>query len=170
MTRCINIGESRPCFFDIFPFLFFQDKNKRSAVSTSSLSLVSSGSKNQGATIVNLAKPDSVQQLLPFKLSESEAGGISGITGGISGSVRSGKSSPKQQQQQRYHQFTSFPSSDTATHQRTGSSPTMPISGSVKAGNSNTLPKAGGNNGGKQVQKVPYTNSEENNDDKVIYF
>jgi hypothetical protein len=86
-----------------FPFkneIVFQDKSKRSAVSSSSLSLVSSGSKT-GSTIVNLAKPDSVQQLLPFKLSESE----SGIAAGISGSIRSGKSSPKQQpQQQRYHQ------------------------------------------------------------------
>ena len=56
-------------------------------------------------------------------------------------------------------------------HQRTGSSPTMAASGSVRAGNSNTLPKAGnGNNGSKQIQKMPYTNSEDNSDDKVIYF
>jgi len=48
----------------------------------------------------------------------------------------------------------------------------MVTSGGLRAGNSNTLPKAGGNGkDGRQIQKVPYTNSEENNDDdKVIYF
>ena len=72
-------------------------------------------------------------------------------------------------------QYTSFPSADPSLHQRTGSSPTMANSGSLRAGNSNTLPKAGNGNGGsgsggKQIQKMPYTNSDDSSEDKVIYF
>jgi hypothetical protein len=47
----------------------------------------------------------------------------------------------------------------------------MVTSGSgLRPGNSNTLPKAGNGKDGRQLQKVSYTNSEENNEDKVIYF
>ena len=50
----------------------------------------------------------------------------------------------------------------------------MANSGSLRAGNSNTLPKAGngngGSGGGKQIQKMPYTNSDDSSEDKVIYF
>ena len=70
-------------------------------------------------------------------------------------------------------QYTSFPSADPSLHQRTGSSPTMANSGSLRAGNSNTLPKAGnggGVGGSKQIQKMPYTNSDDSSEDKVIYF
>ena len=115
----------------------------------------------------NIAKPivegSTVQQILPFKLSES-AGGVGekrtsprtgsyqrlASTSQLNSPPHRGNPSPK---------GNPSPESGGISHQRTGSSPAqMPVEMTRVSASNNTLPKA-------KEDKYDY-----NNDDKVIYF
>lgn len=129
----------------------------------------------------NIAKPlveSSVQQILPFKLSEATIG-----DGGTSGSSLRKSGSPKPASYQKLEQSRGkSPSSSQkqshdhqleVSHQRTGSSPALiPPNQQGARGGGHTLPKSssiGASDAREQQQhKVNYNSG--NAEDKVIYF
>lgn len=138
-------------------------KAKKSTAALNSQSTVAPSAKG----ISNLAKPEAVQQLLPFKLSED---------GKSPQGLNSGTNRNQQQQQQRYHQQQYYQQHVHHPHSKHHLSG-LP-GGSLRYSSSSTLPKAG------SVQKVTNygtttsgnagrsgnSSGANSDDDKVIYF